>query len=289
MLRGPSMLLLALSLGACGSSTDDSGNGAKSPMLCNGSAELCDRRFDEVVYPSTHNSMSNADDGWGIPNQTHNMQAQLDDGIRGMLIDSHTDNGANYLCHTLCSLGKILLVDAFTMFANFLREHPHEVLTFIIEDYVTPEETVAAFEETGLSDFVYTHDPTRDWPTLREMIDANTRLLVTVENAGPPPDWYQHFWDLGWDTPYTFTSVQDFSCNLNRGDRSHDLFLLNHWIENPLADPNLSAIANDHDVLLGRARQCQSESGKLPNLVAVNHYSIGDLFGVVRELNGLAP
>ena len=69
--------------------------------------------------------------------------------------------------------------------------------------------------------------------------------------------------------------------------RSHALFPLNHWLENPLPDPALSQTANAHDVLLGRARQCQFESGKFPNVVAVNHYSIGDLFPVVRELNGL--
>jgi hypothetical protein len=42
-----------------------------------------------------------------------------------------------------------------------------------------------------------------------------------------------------------------------------------------------------HDVLLGRAQQCRTESGKFPNVVAVNHYAVGDLFAVVRELNGL--
>ena len=63
----------------------------------------------------------------------------------------------------------------------------------------------------------------------------------------------------------------DFSCQQFRGLRSHALFLLNHWLENPLPDPALSQTANAHDVLLGRARQCQSESGKLPNFVAVNH------------------
>src|SRR5687768_7981316 len=31
-------------------------------LRCNGHAALCDRRFDEVVFPATHNSMSNADD-----------------------------------------------------------------------------------------------------------------------------------------------------------------------------------------------------------------------------------
>jgi hypothetical protein len=119
------------------------------------------------------------------------------------------------------------------------------------------------------------------------MIASNQRVLVGVEMGAPPPAYYQHFYDLAWDTPYTFKTPSDFSCQLNRGARANPLFLLNHWLENPLPDPSLSATANAHDMLLGRARQCQMESGKLPNFVAVNHYSIGDLFQVVRELNGL--
>ena len=39
---------------------------------CNGSRELCDRAFDAVAYPTTHNAMSNAEDGFGsAPNQNY--------------------------------------------------------------------------------------------------------------------------------------------------------------------------------------------------------------------------
>jgi len=39
-------------------------------------------------------------------------------------------------------------------------------------------------------------------------------------------------------------------------------------------------------VLLPRARECQAERAHLPNFVAVDFYDRGDLFGVVRTLNG---
>jgi hypothetical protein len=57
---------------------------------CNGAAELCDRRLNEVTFPGTHNSMSAADDrGWLIANQRHDISTQLEDGIRVLLIDPH--------------------------------------------------------------------------------------------------------------------------------------------------------------------------------------------------------
>lgn len=258
---------------------------AEQPLLCNGAEALCDRRLDQVVFPATHNAMSNADDGWLAPNQTHNMKRQLEDGIRAMLFDTHPWRGGSYLCHQLCEIGNRPLVDGLRDIATFLRAHPNEVVVLIIEDKVSAADTEKAFKDSGLIDFVYVK--AGPWPTLRQMIASNQRLVVTAENGRPPPPWYQHVWDLAWDTPYTFKSTADFSCAQNRGNRSNDLFLLNHWVENPIALESLSATANTKDVLLGRARKCQAESGKLPNFVAVNHYSVGSLFEVVRALNGL--
>jgi hypothetical protein len=257
---------------------------------CNGHEALCDRRLDQVVFPATHNAMSNAEDGFLAPNQSHNIKRQLEDGIRALLIDTHSWRGGSYLCHSICEFGNRPLVDGLRDIATFLRGHPDEVVVLIIEDGVSAADTEKAFKDSTLIDFVYVHDgaaAAAHWPTLRQMIASGKRLVVTAENGGPPPAWYHHVWDLAWDTPYTFKSKSDFSCAQNRGDRSHDLFLLNHWLENPLATEGQSATANARDVLLGRARQCQMESGKLPNFVAVNHYSIGALFEVVRILNGL--
>jgi hypothetical protein len=258
-------------------------------MRCNGYQELCDRRFDQVVFPAAHNAMSNADDGWVFPDQTHSIARQLDDGIRAMLIDTYSYLGSSYLCHTSCLLGNKKLADALGEMATFLRAHPNEVLTLDIEDHLSAADTEAAFVSSGLAEFVYVHpsDAGAPWPTLRTMIESGHRVLVGAENGQPPPPWFHHFYDLAWDTPYTFKTTADFSCAQNRGVRTNALFLLNHWLENPLPDETLSQTANAHDTLLGRARQCQRESGKLPNFVAVNHYSTGDLFQVVRELNGL--
>jgi len=119
-----------------------------------------------------------------------------------------------------------------------------------------------------------------------ELIHEDTRLFVTAESGGPPPDWYQPAWDVYFDTPYSFDSIEAFSCELNRGSMENPLFLLNHWVEDPLPDPDLSAQANTLEVLGGRAEQCQQETGHIPNMVAVNHYEEGALFKVVDQLNG---
>jgi hypothetical protein len=59
-------------------------------VACNGSPALCDRRLDQVIFPTSHNSMGAADvSGWMFPNQNAGIERQLEDGVRGFLIDAH--------------------------------------------------------------------------------------------------------------------------------------------------------------------------------------------------------
>lgn len=60
------------------------------PPACNGYPQLCHKRIDQVTFPATHNSMSAAElPGWFLTNQRFGISRQLDDGIRGLLIDTH--------------------------------------------------------------------------------------------------------------------------------------------------------------------------------------------------------
>jgi hypothetical protein len=62
----------------------------EAPVACNGSTALCDRTLDQVVFPTSHNSMGGADvPGWMFPSQSAGIERQLADGIRGFLIDAH--------------------------------------------------------------------------------------------------------------------------------------------------------------------------------------------------------
>lgn len=56
---------------------------------CNGHVELCDRAYDEVAQLATHNSMAAAaEPGWFFPEQPDGITAQLDHGVRVLLVDS---------------------------------------------------------------------------------------------------------------------------------------------------------------------------------------------------------
>ena len=275
------------------------------PAACNGAAELCERTFDAVVTPGTHNAMSNADEKWSPPNQNHGLVRQLADGIRGMLLDLHyfdPDAGGNapdriddlttvdqtYLCHGPCALGRTRALDAFCGLTKFLDENPGEILTLILETYTKDEDTDAVLRASGLADYAFTHQVGQPWPTLRSMIDANKRLVVFVEKGGGTPAYLHPAYDGEmFDTPYSFEKQSDFSCKLGRGRAGSPLFLVNHWLGRPFPDVAFAQEVNVAAVLGKRIDDCTKEGGKKPFLVAVDYYDVGDLFATVRKANGL--
>jgi hypothetical protein len=288
---------------------------------CNGHTELCSRSYDEVVQAATHNSMSSPDVVQVWPEHDGTIGEQLDAGIRALLVDTHfwTDvvspdqvadldpaipaplaaravERANdrwgarpgiFLCHNHCVWGGRPLVDGLEDVAAFLAANPDEVVTLIVQDETPAADTVDVFADAGLVPYVYVHDG-GEWPTLGEMIDTGRRLVVFAENDDSGPDWYHPAFASITDTPFGFATPEQMSCDPNRGPDDAPLFLMNHWVSRVAPDRQTATVVNAHDAVVGRARRCASERGRLPNFVAVDFYGIGDVLAAVDELNGVA-
>ncbi len=194
-----------------------------------------------------------------------------------------------YLCHGFCELGATPLREALRDVRRFLATNPGEVVIVFIQDEAPAEDIAAAFVEAGLERYAYAHPGrTAPWPTLGELIDRNERLIIMTENADrAPAPWLHRGFELTQETPFAFRSVGDLSCEPNRGAPDAPLFLVNHWIEDVAPSPEDAELLNAREVLLPRMRECATERGLTPNLVAVNFSRSGDLLAVVDELNGV--
>jgi hypothetical protein len=194
-------------------------------------------------------------------------------------------DAALYLCHAYCELGATKLSDALTTYRRFLRTHPNDVVTLILEDYSPVADIARAFRAAGLESSMIHHDPGAPWPTLAQMNRRGTRLVVFAQNqGGAAPGLLDAFREMG-ETPYEFHDAAELSCAPNRGPAEGlRLFLLNHWID--AADKRAAAAAvNTYGVLDARAKQCEVQRGHIPNFVAVDFAEEGDLLRVVDDLN----
>ena len=257
------------------------------PAECNGSVELCARRFDEVAYPTTHNAMSNAEDGWQMPNQNRNLGHQLEDGVRALMLDVHEYGDDILLCHAFCQIGSLPLADGLATIRDFLHDHRGEVVTLIFESYTTAGAIAGAFAESGLDHYVHAHVAGTPWPTLRELIDADERVIVLTDREGGAYDWYMDVWAEAFETPFAAATVDDFTCDPGRGDPANPLFIFNHFLTATFAVPDQAPTVNADPFLVDRARTCMEARGHLANFVTVDFYDQGDLFDAVRMLNGL--
>lgn len=210
--------------------------------------------------------------------------------IRDRLVGPPEGPMQPYLCHGFCEIGARPLEDGLRDVRDFLVQHPGEVLVMIVEDYVPPTDLAKAVEASGLLEFVYKGAAGPPWPTLREMIAGNERVLVLVENENGDVPWLHKAYDVTEETPYHFESPDQFSCRPNRGGTGKSFFLMNHWIDTtPAPRPSNAAVVNQRDYLLDRVRRCEQERGRRPTILAVDFALTGDVVGAAAVLNGIEP
>jgi hypothetical protein len=209
--------------------------------------------------------------------------------IRDAVTTTPTGPVRPYLCHGLCEIGATDWEQEMVRVRAWLDANPREVVSFFIEDYVTPADTAALFGRAGLLPYVFTPTGGQPWPTLRQMIDSGRRLVVLMENhgGGTAYPWLLPGFDWVQDTPFTNPTEADLSCAPNRGQPSNPLFLVNYWLSNFRTLVSDAKKINAYAVLAPYLARCRQERGRIPNYVAVNFYDQGDVFRAVDELNGV--
>ena len=250
----------------------------------------------------THNAAAVTTEGFISANQSRGIAQQLEDGIRGMMLDTHYFDGADrrivpgrvedlsipdqtYLCHGPCSFGNARLLDGLCTLTKFLDAHPDEVLSIIFENHIEDADTDAMLEASGLREYLYTHAPGTPWPTLGAMIEANQRLVVFLEKGGGTPAYLHPAWEATSGTHPTRSTAWRRSRARRTAARPRTPLL-----DQPLAEPaerDQRGEGQREDVLGVRVDTCTAETGRPPTFVGVDFYEVGALFPVVRRANGL--
>ncbi|MFD8902790.1 hypothetical protein [Streptomyces ardesiacus] len=291
-----------------------------SPRICQGSAKLCDARYDEIAQLASHNAMATTADRFIGPLQDPDIVGQLGAGSRVLLLDTHRwerpeevaerlsasdfspaerrelttllervnpPHPGLWLCHSVCGAGALELEPTLRQIGDWLRDNPTEVVTLILQDGVDAVATQDAFVRAGLSDLLYEpdRDPDRPWPKLGDMIDSGRRLVVFAEKADGPAPWYRNLYRYAMETPFAFRSPDQMTCLPHRGGSDRRLFLLNHFVTAGGGLRLDAGVVNSRQRVLERAHTCERQRGRPVNFIAVDYATIGDALGAVNELN----
>ena len=164
---------------------------------CNGNVAYCSRIWSNITQIGSHDSAFVGT----LPtdNQDVSVTAQLNAGIRFLQAQTHVNPfGVFSLCHTSCyELDAGSVVSYLTTIKTWLDANPNEVLTLLLTngDNVDPSLFDTAFTSSGLKQYAYIPPGSpavldiNAWPTLQEMITANTRLVMFL---GMPLSYSPH-------------------------------------------------------------------------------------------------
>jgi len=196
---------------------------------------------------------------------------------------------AVWLCHTLCELGATSMSSFLGTVDRFLSLNPDEVLVFFDEDYVAESSLEEEFKRSGLYSHLAVFRPGQELPTLGQMIRSQHNVAVFSQE----PVSARHPWNMyafgSWiqDTPLGAVKPSQFTCAPARGHEGNPLLMMNNWADvfPPRRSPNLPLLKRSF--IIERARRCERERHRLPNLILFDFYNSGDAIGAVRELNGL--
>lgn len=260
------------------------------------------RPFDKYTWVTAHNGYLDA------------LRPQLDRGVRGFMLDLHTDdNGVVRMCHKgaseRCSTGDPSLKDALAdVFIPYLRANSNAVITLLFESYVTQAHMQRVFDQVqAVGEFAYfpDRDATR-WPTLEAMIKARKRLVFFSDNQSPGeyraagrtfPIYHatsyqiENTYNLGdtvlihkWECPSRYGSGHS---ERNTPEGLTPLFVLNQFHSWGSSVAHAGMTDNNLTWLQRRVeRYCSGPTGgRTPNYLAIDFSQTGDAFNYAAALS----
>jgi hypothetical protein len=285
----------------------------KRAQLCNGHAELCERKYGNVTFLGSHDSFAFSGNPFALARtQEVEIDAQLTLGVRMLQAQSHMNNGKLHFCHTTCGLFDGGTVEAYLdRVKHFLDRHPNDVLTLVFtnpENLSVQKVWKPIFDKTGFTDMAYVPpQPVMsrdDWPTLGEMIESGKRVVVFLDKGAeartePAVDFILPQFQMVWEDKYDPTDSK-FRCKVDRTAGplapSQQLSLINHNLNANIfpigrgiliPDRLDSPRTNGVNSILSHSSHCAPfNDDRNPNFVMLDFVNVGQGMEAVNRLNG---
>ncbi|CAH9102119.1 unnamed protein product [Cuscuta epithymum] len=271
--------------------------------------------FNKYAFLTTHNAfaITGVLSHNGVPNvaprnQEDSVAQQLNNGVRGLMLDVYDFEGDIWLCHS--REGECHDVTAFRPAMDtlveievFLSANPSEIVTIILEDHVqTPKGLTKILTKSGLMKYMLplSNMPKKgqNWPLVSKMVAYNHRLLVfTSDKSKEETEMIAYQWNYMVENKYGDEGLKGECRNrVNSSaldDKTKALVLVNYFRtpQFPYIYPTKACVDNS-EPLLTMVDACSVAAGqRYANFLAVDFYKMskgsgGGAFRALDKLNG---
>lgn len=269
---------------------------------CNGHPELCNKRYDNVLFPVSYNSYNNLEDGGIYSAQEYSLRKQLENGVRGLQLNVFLSKNTNllsvssndlYLRDSLNSIEQWELVPALKEVKVFLDRYPNEILTLFIENFSSTALLNDAFVNAGLEHLLYEHPIGEPWPVLGRMVYEDKRLVVfTSQNNDSFFPWNHPMNSFIEHGKRNYNNISEMNCSGNIEDLEKPFFMVHHYISlnnNNGFNTQYSTYEqiNSTSFILEQLLECTDVKQSNPNFIVLKNIQTGNFQDAVDAINGI--
>ena len=210
------------------------------------------------------------------------------------------------MCHTSCLEEDAGSLESYlTTIKDWLdaSNNTNEVLTLLLVngDDLDVSEFGSVFESVGLDTYAYAPTGTLaldEWPTLQELIDDGTRLVVFMDYEADTSvvpyilDEFTYFFE----TPYDTTDPSFPECSIDRpsgASATGRMYIVNHFLDLDILgidipDESVAATTNSEESIDAQVAICLGLYDYAPVGVLVDYMDMGDVFAAQADMNNLS-
>jgi len=224
--------------------------------------------YNEGIYV-----LSNYSDDSVVPSEPLSLEELLERDVEAFYFYLRKDTVSNAMLLRNPDGSFTPFSEALVTIKKALTDHPKKILTLFL-DYLVETDMARSFSEVGLLDYVCEYDNRSGWPTMKNMIESDRRLVIfEIQHHLNSPSWVHNTaehvehaeseWSM--ETPV----VEDFD---ERMKKSLSLYNGLKYLENNRAEEEIYDMARYSPYIIEAFKRAWVRDGMMPNFVLVNRY-----------------
>jgi two-component SAPR family response regulator len=226
--------------------------------------------YDETIFVISNYSGVDA-----TVKEKRSVQDLLDQNIGGFRFSLEWERQGNQLMLKNPDNTSSPFIETMATIKKTLDAKPDKILTLFLDFNVNVGELTAVFQDAGIIPYLYVHTPGDDWPSLKNMVETNKRLVVfSMQDHRNSPDWLHYVWDNAVEPYFSLLDAPVFKGEFLKGDPKNSLLIYNDY-NSPSGNENENNQRFDsaqNPYLIEHFKTTWMNAGKTPNFIMLDQY-----------------